>query len=210
PFFVDRGGEGGMLGAAGGGRVSGSPCYAHRPGDRPPGRARLGGRPAMIARYPTLFRCEWQLCSRRLAMSLCKWVSLAAGMFLAVGVAVAAPKPLKATNTWMGSLDDAKLAKEMPENGVITNAKDFAKLVKAWKVAGKVAGKVPEVDFDKEVVLVAVTEGSKLTLNASLDDKGDLKALGLGTRDLRPGFRYVIISVPKKGVSTVNGTELPK
>jgi hypothetical protein len=139
-------------------------------------------------------------------MSLCKGVSLAAVMFLAAGVAVAAPTPLKATNTWMGSIDDEKLAKEMPENGVITNAKDFGKLVKAWKVAEK----VPEVNFDKEIVLVAKTEGSKLRLNASLDEKGDLKALGLATRDLRPGFRYVIISVPKEGVKTVNGQELPK
>ena len=139
-------------------------------------------------------------------MSMCKWLSLAAVMFLAAGVAVAAPTPLKATNTWMGSVDDAKLAKEMPESGVITNAKDFEKLVKAWKVADR----VPEVNFDKEIVLVAKTEGSKLTLSASLDEKGDLKVLGLATSDLRPGFRYVIISVPKEGVKTVNGKELPK
>ena len=139
-------------------------------------------------------------------MSLCQGVSPAAVLFLAVGVAVAAPTPLKSTNTWMGSVDDEKLAKEMPENGVITNAKDFEKLVKAWKVAEK----VPEVNFDKEIVLVAKTEGSILKLNPALDEKGDLKALGLATRDLRPGFRYVIISVPKEGVKTVNGKELPK
>jgi hypothetical protein len=139
-------------------------------------------------------------------MALCKWVSLAAVMLLAAGVAVAAPKPLKATNTWMGSIDDENLANAMPENGVITNAKDFEKLVKAWKVAEK----VPEVNFDKEIVLVATTAGSKLTLNASLDEKGDLKALGLATSDFLPGFRYVIISVPKQGVKTVNGKELPK
>ena len=139
-------------------------------------------------------------------MSLCKWVSLTAVIFLAAGIAVAAPTPLKATNTWMGSIDDEKLAKEMPENGVITNAKDFEKLVKVWKVAEK----VPEVNFDKEIVLVAKTEGSRLRLNASLDEKGDLKALGLATRDLLPGFRYVIISVPRKGVKTVNGKNLPR
>ena len=139
-------------------------------------------------------------------MSLCKWVSLTAVLFLAAGVAVAAPTPLKATNTWMGSIDDEKLAKEMPENGVITNAKDFEKLVKAWKVAEK----VPEVNFDKEIVLVAKTEGSILKLNPALDEKGDLKALGIATADLGKGFRYVIISVPKAGVKTVNGKELPK
>ena len=139
-------------------------------------------------------------------MSLCKWLSPAAVLSLAADVAVAAPTPLKPTNTWMGSIDDEKLAREMPENGVITNAKDFAKLVKARKVAEE----APEVNFDKEIVLVARTAGSKLTLQASLDEKGDLQALGLATRDLRPGFRYVIISVPKEGVKTVNGKELPK
>jgi hypothetical protein len=139
-------------------------------------------------------------------MSMCKGPSLAAVMLLAAGAAGAAPTPLKATDTWMGSIDDEKLAKEMPENGVITNAKDFEKLVKAWKVADK----APEVNFDKEVVLVGKTEGSKLTLNAALDEKGDLKVLGLATQDLRPGFRYVIISVPREGVKTVNGKDLPK
>ena len=139
-------------------------------------------------------------------MSLCKWLSLAAVLSLAAGAALAAPTPLKPTNTWTGSVDDEKLAKAMPENGVITNARDFAKLVKAWKVAEE----APEVNFDKEIVLVAKTGGSKLTLRASLDEKGDLKALGIATADLGKGFRYVIISVPKEGVKTVNGKELPK
>jgi len=139
-------------------------------------------------------------------MLLRMWLPLAAVMVLAAGVAGADPTPVKPTNTWMGSIDDEKLAKAMPDNGVITNAKDFETLVKAWKVADK----VPEVNFDKEIVLVAKTEGSVVRLNPALDEKGDLKALGFASRDLRPGFRYVIISVPKDGVKTINGKELPK
>jgi hypothetical protein len=139
-------------------------------------------------------------------MPLCKWLFSAAALIVAAGVATAAPMPLKATSTWAGSIDDEKLAGEMPDNGVITNAKDFENLVKAWKVAEK----VPEVNFEKEIVLVAKTQGSKLTLRASLDENGDLRALAVATRDLRPGFRYGIISVPKEGVKTVNGKELPK
>ena len=144
-------------------------------------------------------------------MLVCKWIPLTTATFVAVGVVgvvgVAAGQTLlKVSNTWMGAVDDEKLAKEMPANGVITNAKDFEALVKAWKVADK----VPDVDFDREIVLVAKTEGSKLRLNASLDEKGDLRALGLATRDLRPGLRYVIISVPREGVKTVNGKTLPK
>ena len=114
--------------------------------------------------------------------------------------------PLKATNTWKGSVGDAKLEKEKPANEVITNAKDFEKLVKAWKVAEK----VPEVNFDKELVLIATSPGSSLSLSATVDDKGDLKPIGIGTADFGTGFRYVIISVPKAGVKTVNGKPLPK
>lgn len=130
----------------------------------------------------------------------------AVGMLVLAGLAAAAPQPLKPTNTWRGSVADEKLAKEMPNGGIITNAKDFEKIVKSWGVAEK----VPEVNFDKEVVLLATTSGSRLNLNATLDDKGDLKALGFGTADFGPGFRYVIISVPKEGVKTFNGKELPK
>ena len=139
-------------------------------------------------------------------MSSCKWLSLAPVMFLAAGVAAAAPTPLKATNTWMGSIDDEKLAKEMPENGVITNAKDFEKLVKAWKVADK----VPEVDFTEEIVILTTTRGSKLRLAGTLGKRGNLEVGGWTTLDLAPGFRYVIATVSKEGVKKVNGKELPK
>jgi hypothetical protein len=135
-------------------------------------------------------------------------VALVAFLALALAgqAAAAAGKPLKATNTWRGSVDDEKLKTECPENGVITNADDWKKLVKAWKVSDK----VPEINFDKELIVIAVSVGSKLNLTASLDDKGDLKILGMGTRDIRPGFRYVICSVPNDGVKTVNGKPLKK
>jgi hypothetical protein len=136
-----------------------------------------------------------------------KTVAFAALLALGLaGLTGAAPTPVKATNTWKGSVDDEKLQKEMPENGVIVNAKDWEKLAKAWKVADK----VPEVNFDKDLIVIATSVGSKLEMGASLDDKGDLKALGFGTRDIRPGFRYVILSVPREGVKTVNGKALPK
>ncbi len=112
--------------------------------------------------------------------------------------------PVKATKEWKGSNDDDKLVKDAPT--VITTAKGLEKLWTAWKVDGK----VPDVDFDKEIVAVTTTVGSKVSLFASLSDKGDLQVGGLATRDLRPGFRYVIATLPKEGVKTVNGKELPK
>lgn len=119
---------------------------------------------------------------------------------------MAEPIPVKAIQTWTGSLEDSSLVREMPEGGVITTAKEFGRLVKAWGVAEK----VPAVDFAQQIVLVATTSGSRLNLKASLDDKGDLRALARATRDLRPGFRYAIVVVSKDKVRTVNGEELPR
>jgi hypothetical protein len=88
----------------------------------------------------------------------------------------------------------------------ITTKAGLENLWKAWKISDK----MPEVDFTKEIVVIGITTGSKLKLAANINDKGNLDVLGLGTRDLVPGFRYVIATVSKEGVKTVNGKELPK
>jgi hypothetical protein len=134
---------------------------------------------------------------------------VAAALAVAASVTTAAqePKkePAKRTVDIFASHDDEKLAKESPENGVIVSQKGWEKLAKAWGI------KEPaKVDFDKEILVVGTTVGSRLNLNLKLDDKGDLKVLGVATADLRPGFRYAIKSVSKAGVKTVNGKELPK
>jgi hypothetical protein len=121
------------------------------------------------------------------------------------GPAIAAPTEVKATNAWKGSVGDVKLRNEKPDNGVIADAKGFEKLVKAWNVE-----KVPALDFTNELVLVDTTVGSSLNLTAILDESGNLKVTSIATRDFGPGFRYVIISVSKEGVKTVNGKPLPK
>ena len=47
-----------------------------------------------------------------------------------------------------------------------------------------------------------------MRLTATLDENGNLEVLGLATRDLQPGFRYVIAILSRKGVKTINGKEL--
>jgi hypothetical protein len=125
-------------------------------------------------------------------------------IILATPAVRADKKQVKFVKEWKGSVEDEKLAKDAPN--CITNAKDFAKLWKAWKIKGK----APKVNFQKELVIVTTGSGSKLNLSANLDDKGNLQVLGFGTRDLVPGFRYVIASVPRKGIKTVNGKDLSK
>jgi hypothetical protein len=114
-------------------------------------------------------------------------------------------EPAKLTVDLFASLDDRELQKQAPDNGVAASQEAWEKLAKAWDI------KEPaKVDFNKEILVVATTVGSKLNLSTKLDDKGDLKVLAVSTRDLRPGFRYAIKSVSKDGVKTVNGKPLPK
>ena len=123
--------------------------------------------------------------------------------------AVAAPqasaqkKKVEIGQKWSGSVDDEKLAK--PE--CITSAKGLEAVWKSWKIDGD----VPKVDFTKDLVVAVYSVGSKLNMaGANLDDNGNLDVLGFGTRDIRPGFRYVLGVVSRAGVKTVNKKDLPK
>jgi len=136
-------------------------------------------------------------------------------LWIVVGLALAAvalltpallaeKKAVTPSKEFKGSVEDENLVKDAPL--VITSGKSLEKLWKSWKIADK----MPEVDFAKELVVVTTTRGSQLRLFATLDDNGDLAVGGLDTKDLRPGFRYVIGVVPLQGVKSVNGKELPK
>jgi hypothetical protein len=115
-------------------------------------------------------------------------------------------KQLTPIKEWKGSVADEALAREAPANGVIADAKTLEKLWKAWKVSDN----PPAVDFKNELVLVSTTRGSRLSLAANVDEKGDLMVLGIATDDLRPGFRYVLITVKREGIKTVGGKPLPE
>ena len=117
--------------------------------------------------------------------------------------AAAQKKKVEITKKWSGSVEDEKAIK--PE--AIVSAKGLDAVWKAWKIAGD----VPQVDFSKDLVVAVYSVGSKLNLaGASLDDNGNLTVLGFGSRDIRPGFRYVLGVVSREGVKTVNNKELPK
>ena len=110
-------------------------------------------------------------------------------------------KPVKLIQQWNGSVMDERLMNDA--STYITTAEELEKLWKDWKIAGK----KPRVNFSKEIVVVVTSRGSGLSLVATLDEKGDLAVYGLGTMDIRPGFRYVIATVSREGLKTVNGKE---
>jgi hypothetical protein len=113
-------------------------------------------------------------------------------------------KPVKITMEWKGTVADVSLQKGAPE--VLATPEALEKLWKDWKLAGD----PPKIDFDKEIVLVETTFGTKLSVSAQLDDKGDLKVLALASSDFGDGFHYLLASVSREGVKTVNKKELPE
>jgi hypothetical protein len=117
--------------------------------------------------------------------------------------AAAQGKTVEISKKWSGSVENEKAIK--PE--FITSSKKLEAVWKAWKIKED----LPKIDFTKNIVVAVYSAGSKLKMaGAKLDDKGNLTVLGLGTRDLRPGFRYVLGVVSRAGVKTVNKKELPK
>jgi uncharacterized lipoprotein YbaY len=115
---------------------------------------------------------------------------------------LAAPTPVEPSATWQGSVDDP--AAKPGATRVITDAKALQALWKAWKIDGE----VPAIDFGESLVIAETTSGSRLRLVARLSEDGNLQALGMATRDLRPGFRYVLGQFELEGIKTVNGEAL--
>jgi hypothetical protein len=60
------------------------------------------------------------------------------------------------------------------------------------------------------LIIMATKEGSRLSLSARLHDRDNLEVLGLATRDIRPGFRYIIATIPREGIRSVNKNNLMK
>jgi hypothetical protein len=83
-------------------------------------------------------------------------------------------KPVTIVRRWKGSVADADPAEDAP--AYVADPKALEKLRKKWGVEGK----VPEVDFKKEIVIGSTAVGSRLNLSARLDDKGNLGVLGVG------------------------------
>jgi hypothetical protein len=114
------------------------------------------------------------------------------------------PKKAMPTVSMSGDIKDEALQKEAPANSVVVSEKGWEKLAKAWGIKDP-----PKVDFTKELLIVGTWRGSSFDITPSVKD-GDLTIAAAGTKDLRPGFRWKVLSVKRDGIKTVQGKELPK
>jgi hypothetical protein len=127
-------------------------------------------------------------------------------MALAVGFVAAEPKEVNPENNWVGIVNDEKLSKEAPAEGIITDAKTFEKVWKAWRKDEK----LPTVDFKKHVVVVTLALGgpNRPGITAMLDE-GNLKITAFSTLIGGEAFGYSLATFERKGLKTVNGKKVP-
>lgn len=124
-------------------------------------------------------------------------------------------RPITLQQTWEGFLRDETLLKAAPEKadlglgaaGVVNNEATWEKLWSVWRADEK----APKVDFEKGLVLVFTKRGwSKLgTPLMPLDAHGELTAVQHGTESQGgAGFAYIIGTLPREGIKSVNGVAL--
>jgi hypothetical protein len=142
----------------------------------------------------------------------CRWLPVAI-LFALVGATRAdeKSKPVKVEKTWGGEVA-LKLKDQAPKSGYVTDKEAWANLWKAYRP--NEPEKVPAIDFQKELVLVAVNnDPNRIGISATLDDKGDLQVSVISTLI---GFTnpttctYQFAVVKREGIKTVGGKPLPK
>jgi hypothetical protein len=143
-------------------------------------------------KFPELYRDDCRLIFER------KSIMNAAVLFL---VTLLAATPVEPSARWQGMIADESLKILAPDEGFLADAKSLEKVWKEWRPQEE----IPAVDFSKEIILVGVVDGpNRAGIQPSLDEKGDLHFIVVGTKVGGPGFGYLLLKVSREGVKTVN------
>jgi hypothetical protein len=133
-------------------------------------------------------------------------------LILAVGLLVLAHAAfgadgteVKVVRSWSGRIDKA-LVKHVPPEGIVLTHKQLQTLWKAWGVKDK----LPRIDFEKHLVLVAAAPSSRLAIKPRLDEKGNLTFTVEATADLTRDAGYQVVLIPRAGVKTFKGKPVMK
>lgn len=137
--------------------------------------------------------------------------TMVSGVVSLTPTARADDKPVKAEKDWqIASVEkkDNDAWKEAPKGGVVAGPKAWARLWKAWHGDKE----PPQVDFEKEIVLVAAGPGPNILKVGELkrSDQGNLKFDWSITERGGDGFVAMIVKVKREGIKTVNGEPLPE
>jgi hypothetical protein len=158
-----------------------------------------------------------------LSLSLAVVLGLTLPGFLITSLAGEKPKPVKVEKTWLGQVK-SELRKEVPNQVIIKAGKkdqgyvlgyvaDKDTWAKLWKTY-RCEKEMPWIDFDKELVLVAVnSDPNQISIWPEVDDKGDLSSLTpttllLFTDPKTCGYQFALIK--REGIKTIGGKAIAK
>ena len=132
--------------------------------------------------------------------------ALAALIAFAAGSASAPAAEPKATKTvdLTSTVVDLGAIKALEGTGVILSQKEWERLAAAWGITAPA-----KVDFSKELLLVGTWRGSGFKILPDVKD-GNLTAELVGDKDIKPGFRFKIMSLERDGITSFQGKALPK
>lgn len=111
---------------------------------------------------------------------------------------------IQPTGSWSGKFRDNTLQKFAPQQGFIATLDAWKHLWGAWR-PGKT---LPEVDFEKELILVGVVPGPNAVLLLPLNQDGKVTFAVGGTKKGGPGFGYKLVKIPRVGITSVQGKSL--
>jgi hypothetical protein len=120
---------------------------------------------------------------------------------LCVCAARAEDRKVEPVRSWAGILDEKKLTEAVPPKGYLTSRAGWEKLWKAWRPGEK----LPEVDFEKHLVLVDLGGMYPLGYELKLTDKGDLRVRLLAKVPGKRGYGYGIAVIERSGVKSIKG-----
>jgi hypothetical protein len=122
------------------------------------------------------------------------------------------PQKIDFQQSWSGKRTDRELLKLAPKGQFIADAKTFEQLWSKWDL-GEHGDKMPQLDFNKQLVIVVVTNGPN-TVKAKLtvDEKQNLIVNASSTlvADDNKTFGYFVGVISREGIEAVNERPLPK
>ena len=128
-------------------------------------------------------------------------VVLAAGMALHSASVQAKSSQLKPQKSWSGRVPLGVLP---PLQSSLATQEDFRRV---WAQC-QVKGTVPDVDFERRLVLVAVRRGSLVRFQRLTLDGGNLSTDVVVTPDMPPYMTCAIVLVDRAGIARVNGAPI--
>ncbi len=111
------------------------------------------------------------------------------------------------TQQWSGRDGVDSKRSLAPNDGIVVGQVQFAKIWNAWRPGEA----VPVVNFNRDIILATTVGGpNKIrATNLRLSEAGELTYQAISTRMGGPGFGYLIMQVPRAGITKVNTFPVP-